>query len=351
MNYREEGVSIIVPVYNGGAFIEECLRNLCSVDLPLKEIIVVNDGSTDESLSLIENFILANPDSPVRLISQQNSGVAEARNKGLDAAQYGWITFVDADDFLVEHLCFVLDQLPDVNADIYRFGFYHSKSRQMPDMYRNDSKASGKTFHDKLLLMKNSIGFVRSEDEIANPLVCVWGGFYRSWFIREHQIRFPIGVKNGEDRIFNLCCLEYADAVFLSDYPIYVYYTNPSSVTHRFKPDIRDISNAFYLHLDSIVYKHPALKPQRNAALVNNFFLEMGHFLFHPDNKMGIKERWTYFINIYNSFYKDGMESPNYVFSTTAIKRFQLWAMKGGHYRLAFLTFYVKFIIKYILKK
>lgn len=179
----------------------------------------------------------------------------------------------------------------------------------------------------------------------------MWGGFYRTELIRRHQIRFPIGVKNGEDRIFNLCCLEHTDTVYLSDYPIYVYYTNPLSLTHRFKPDIREISNAFYQHLDCIVSRHPELKPQRNGALVNNFFLEMGHFLFHPDNKMGIRNQWTYFINIYSSFYQTGMESPNYVFSATAAKRFQLWAMRNHHYRLAFLTFYTKFIIKRILQR
>lgn len=176
MNFREEGVSIIVPVFNGATFIEECLRNLCSIDLPLKEVIVINDGSTDDTLTIVENYNATHPDCPIRLINQQNAGVSEARNKGLDAAQYGWITFVDADDLLVECLCDVLDQLVNVDADIYRFGFYHSKDRLIPDAHRLSVKVSGEVYHDKLLMMRNAIGFVRDEEKIANPPLCVWGG-------------------------------------------------------------------------------------------------------------------------------------------------------------------------------
>lgn len=175
MNFREEGVSIIVPVYNGGAFIEECLHNLCSIDLPLKEVIVINDGSTDGSPTIVEHYIAAHTGCAIRLINQQNAGVSEARNKGLDAAQYGWITFVDADDLLVERLCDVLNQLVNVDADIYRFGFFHSKNRLIPDSHRLSTNVSGKVYHDKLLMMKNTIGFVRDEEKIGNPPLCVGG--------------------------------------------------------------------------------------------------------------------------------------------------------------------------------
>lgn len=351
MNYRQEGVSIIVPVYNGAAYIEKCLENVCSVDLPLKEVIVVNDGSTDDSPLIVENFIATCPDCSIELINQQNSGVAEARNKGMDAAHYGWITFVDADDLLIEHLCVVLDQVANINADIIRFGFVKIKKRSLPGGTSMVKQVSGNVYHDMLLLMKNTIGFVKDEEKIDNPPICVWAGFYKTQFIRKHHIRFPLGVKNGEDRIFNLQCLEHTDTVYLSDYPIYAYYSNPLSLTRRFKPDIRAISIAFYSNLDAIVDRHPVLGSQRDAALVNNFFLEMGHFLFHPSNKMGLREQWDYFVCTYRHFYKDVFERADYLFNIPLIKRIQLWAMKKDLFALAFLSFYIKLLAKRLIQR
>lgn len=351
MNYRQEGVSIIIPVYNAAAYIKDCLENVCSVDLPLKEIIVVNDGSTDNSLQLIEDYVEDHPASPIRVLTQLNAGVSEARNKGIDAAKYAWITFVDADDFLIKDLCSVLDKLINIDVDIFRFGFLKTSSR--PDTIINGPfiEMSGQLCCDRQLLMKNAIGFVNDDEKIVNPPVCVWGEFFRSDFIRRNKLRFPIGVKNGEDRIFHLLCFEHTESIYMSEYPIYIYYTNPRSVTHRFKPDIRDISINFFNNLDSIVERWPTLKPQRNAALINNFFLEMDHFLFHSQNQMLAKEKWTYFINIYREIYKDGMEKSDYLYDASMGKKVLLFLMTNHLYNLAFLIFYSKYIVKRIIQK
>ena len=95
-------VSIIVPVYNAAAFLEGCLESILNQSLTNIEVLVVNDGSTDDTLSIINKFAAA--DDRVVLINGTNQGVSAARNKGLDVARGEYIGFVDADDWIEEKM-------------------------------------------------------------------------------------------------------------------------------------------------------------------------------------------------------------------------------------------------------
>ena len=91
-------LSIIVPVYNAGKFLDKCLKSLVSQNISAMEIILVNDGSTDESLGICNDY--AQKDSRIKVLSQANSGQAKARNVGIDLAVGQYITFVDSDDWV-----------------------------------------------------------------------------------------------------------------------------------------------------------------------------------------------------------------------------------------------------------
>jgi glycosyltransferase involved in cell wall biosynthesis len=99
-------VSIVLPLYNGAAFITETLASLAAQTLQAAELIVVNDGSTDDSPRLVEEFCRA-ASSPVlrslRMITQANQGVAAARNTGIAAARADWIALIDQDDLWLPH--------------------------------------------------------------------------------------------------------------------------------------------------------------------------------------------------------------------------------------------------------
>ena len=89
-------ISIIVPVYNTSKYLDECLISLTSQTLNEIEIVCVNDGSTDNSLQILNNY--KNKDDRIKIIDQKNQGVCAARNAGIRAAQGEYITFVDSDD-------------------------------------------------------------------------------------------------------------------------------------------------------------------------------------------------------------------------------------------------------------
>ena len=92
------GLSVIVPVYNGEQYIEECLRSIMNQSYKDLQIIVVNDGSTDSTKIIIEKIMVE--DCRINLVNQRNNGVSSARNLGIEYAREEFITFVDCDDTL-----------------------------------------------------------------------------------------------------------------------------------------------------------------------------------------------------------------------------------------------------------
>lgn len=99
MNYK---ISVIVPVYNAEKYLELCIQSICNQTYENIEIILVNDGSTDGSLSICKHYV--KKDSRIKLINQENSGSSIARNTGLDNATGNIISFVDSDDYIKEHM-------------------------------------------------------------------------------------------------------------------------------------------------------------------------------------------------------------------------------------------------------
>ena len=101
-------LSIIIPVYNVEQFIEECLDSVCTQSFADWEAICVNDGSTDCSLTLLQEF--ASRDSRIHVISQSNAGLSAARNTGLRAASGEYVLFLDSDDWLTSNAIDVLKE-------------------------------------------------------------------------------------------------------------------------------------------------------------------------------------------------------------------------------------------------
>ena len=100
-------ISIIVPVYNVSSFLSKCIESICGQEYPFLEIILVDDGSTDESGKICDSY--AEKDTRIKVIHKQNQGVSLARNTGLDVTTGQWICFVDGDDYIMpEYVSYML---------------------------------------------------------------------------------------------------------------------------------------------------------------------------------------------------------------------------------------------------
>jgi len=122
MSSHETTVSVVIPCYNGSMYLRETLKSALSQTLSPLEVIVVDDGSTDDSATIAESF-----GSPVRVIRQKNQGESVARNRGIDEAKGEWIAFLDADDLwkpekLEKQFEVVEDGVVAVHTNLFLFG-------------------------------------------------------------------------------------------------------------------------------------------------------------------------------------------------------------------------------------
>lgn len=167
-------LSIVVPVYNVEGYIVDCLNSLKINGLVSYEIIVVNDGSTDNSLNKIKEFMKANSYLNIKLINQANKGLSYSRNIGLRAATGDYVFFIDSDDWINSDLFSELVLRLDNKTDIYIANFVYAKEGGV------FQDAGVKSFHETL----DGTGlFFLKNYYLHNISSVVWRSIYRREFL------------------------------------------------------------------------------------------------------------------------------------------------------------------------
>lgn len=202
-------VSVIVPIYNVEAYLEVCLNSIVRQTLHDIEIILVNDGSTDGSLAIAERF--AENDSRIRLISQENSGQAVARNVGIKEAQGDYIAFVDSDDWIEPDMLDVLyHNIEQGKSDFVQCRF------EFDNPQRGTKTVYGRKF-DKSVMQGREI--LEDAMMVRNILVAPVIKMYNRKFIIDNDLFFESGIVN-EDTLYAIiisCCarkVSFVDRVF-----------------------------------------------------------------------------------------------------------------------------------------
>lgn len=201
-------VSVVIPVYNGEKYISSTLESLLNQDFDNYEIVIVNDGSTDNTLNEIKKIIekRTNRGKIVRLINQENYGVSVARNKGLRNSNGKYIMFFDSDD-LMDSSCLrkMHKKAKKENAEIVACGFDKLDSKyniRIPYIKRFDyidGVIEGYYLIDKMLKHLTWI--------------CTGSGLYQKNFLNKNNLYFTTGATNGEDQEFIFKALYYAKRV------------------------------------------------------------------------------------------------------------------------------------------
>lgn len=209
-------VSIIIPVYNNEAYVQKCIDSVKKQSFEDFEAIVVNDGSTDNSRSIIEALI--ENDERFHLINQENQGVAAARNRGLDLAKGKYLTFIDGDDY--------------VSRD-YIAHFYAFAEQGNYDMLICGLKYV--TENGRVLQELRPNVYQRIErEEWTFRISAVCSHFYRRKLWETYQIRFQSG-ERGEDLPIALFFSAVCDKINVLSEPGYYYVQHSLSATHNFK--------------------------------------------------------------------------------------------------------------------
>jgi len=238
-------ISIIIPIYNSVDYLRQCLDSVISQTFTDFECICVNDGSTDNSLSILQEY--ANKDKRFKVFSKENKGVSNARNTGVQLSVGEYITFIDSDDWVENNY---LEELynnfysKDVDVCICNLKIYNAIS----NMFQTDSniKILNKLYK-KLLVQK-----FKNTKNIFKFISCarsVWGKLYRSSVIKNNNIVFFDNICGDEDYSFNIIFNMYAkNVVFIVD-ELYYYRKQISSLTSN---DERLRINTFYSFVELI---------------------------------------------------------------------------------------------------
>lgn len=206
-------VSILVPVYNVEKYLPQCLDSLINQTLKNIEIICINDGSTDTSLKILENY--QQKDTRIKIIDKENSGYGASMNLGLDAASGEYIGIIESDDFADSTMFESLYKLAKkFDAEIVKSDFFQYTTSN------NQSRKSGiidKNFANKFLNAKNYQNLFKMPPSI-------WSAIYKNEFIKRNNIRFlETPGASYQDTSFAFITLSLAEKIVLTD-KAFLYY-------------------------------------------------------------------------------------------------------------------------------
>lgn len=258
-------ISIIVPVYNASLLIERCINSVLAQTYSEFELILIDDGSTDNSLLACQH--LASKDSRIIVRHQDNKGVSVARNLGISISKGEWISFVDSDDYLDDSYLSNLLQNSD-DCDLVVGGYNKILSSE-------NKKSIGIQFTN-ISLTNNGIDAIEIWDKVliyGTP----WGKLFKSSLIKRFNITFPLDFSLHEDHIFFYEILLHVSQIGLSEKNGYNYINNGIETLSRkriIQPELK--WNAFLQlssKLEGIIHKFN-LKGSR-LSMTQNFIVRL----------------------------------------------------------------------------
>lgn len=214
-------VSIIVPIYNVARYVEKCIVSIQTQTYKNIEIILVDDGSQDESGAIADAY--AAKDNRIKVIHKTNCGVSAARNSGIDAATGDYICFSDGDDYVLPNyvdyllnICLANDA--EIAYTVDTFTTFQKEQVNQPKL----AVISAEEATENILCYKVPIG--------------VYSKMFKRSFLNEHKLRFIDNVYIGEGFNFNITCFQRASKVVMSTERVYYYRRdNDDSAMTKFK--------------------------------------------------------------------------------------------------------------------
>ena len=216
-------VSIIVPVYNAAERLERCIQSVLGQEYQDLELIAVDDGSTDDSAELLDEY--ATKDPRLKVIHKTNSGVSDTRNKGIEAAEGEFIQFIDADDWLpVDSTKLLVRAAEEYNADLVVGDFYRVVGQNVA--------RKGSITINKVLNQKEYAAWMM-ETPADYYYGVLWNKFYRRNIIERYHLRMDTELSFCEDFVFNLEYVLRCQRIYPLQVPIYYYVRTEGSLVSQ----------------------------------------------------------------------------------------------------------------------
>ncbi|MCT3385398.1 glycosyltransferase [Lactobacillus johnsonii] len=284
-------VSIILPIYNAEKYLEECVKSVITQTYQNIQIILVNDGSKDNSWEICQN--LKKKDPRIIAITQKNSGVSVARNAGLNIADGEWIMFVDPDDVLSQDIVEKLLLKTDSDVDIVActcYGF-NENEKKLAHFFANDRAFISDKTDLYLQLLNSRYG---QSGSLITAIGVPWGKIYRRSFIDKYELKFDPNLRRMQDNVFNMYAFDYARKIYYLDKPLYFY-----RIDHVNKYNEKHIKEFKKIFLPVVREQYKCLNElglYANERIYNEYINEVSNIYLNIIKGIILKEKNTEYI-------------------------------------------------------
>ena len=329
-------ISIIIPVYNAEKYLKCCLDSILNQSYKNLEIIIINDGSTDNSLKVIEEY--KKNDNRIILISQKNQGVSKSRNNGLELATGDYIMFIDPDDWIELDTCELLSQKMNENYDVIIFNYikefkngksYNLKYDENYD-FSQDSRYNA--------FMSNLIA-----PFIKNDMSNYYGLGYATTKIFKRNLAYGLkfSMENikayNEDILFYLELFKKTRNIKYYNKYLYHYRIHGEATTFGYNPDFPMVNEITYQMLNqySKKFKNNLFLQAMYSRMIYNLIKEISNYIFSDKNEMTNKNKMK--------FLKEEVKKDSFKKSIHEIK------LKGLNFHMFLYTLLLKLKMYHLL--
>lgn len=291
----QKSISIIVPVYNVEPFIKECLDSIVNQTYKNLDIVLVDDGSTDNSGRICDEYAVV--DKRITVLHKENGGLVSARKAGVTVAKGDFVIIVDSDDWIeLDEAERVIKAFDDNDCDLVCFGYY--KEHDVATDIMKPLLPRGKCDRGKIEHMLEV--FLNESEEFTHQVLSVtlWSYAYKLSIYKEFQLEVNDGISIGEDAAVTIPLISKSNSLFIDDRCYYHYRVRETSIVHS--AIINDLcgvkllkqhllcQSAFYRHVGSVwdeykvqylVYIMLLYAPQ--------MFVQDGKFALYPTVQKG----------------------------------------------------------------
>ncbi len=290
-------ISFIIPVYNAEDYISQCIESILKLSSQKIEILLIDDGSTDNSLEVCQAY--AKQDQRVRLISKVNEGVVATRNLGIKESKGEWISFVDADDYIDTAPYEGVDKKSHhTSCDICIFGYAEVKKGHTKEyLYGKNFRVKG----EQISTLEQSV----LNKYVLPKVNCmsIWGKLYRREFLIKNELFFKEGLIKEQDvemnvRAFNL----NPEVIYIDQISYYYRVDNEKSVCRKCNPNIMKMQMPALESIKEDIERSgkEVLIPYFNVHVLRGFMVAVILDYGNPQNKAAYKERREKFFRDYN---------------------------------------------------
>ena len=246
---NEKKISVVVPVYNAEKYLHHCIKSLLEQTYRKIEIILVDDGSKDDSLMICKQYE-GMSDIPVRVIHQENCGSSIARKRGALLATGDYIGFVDADDYvennMYEHM---ISKAEECDADIAICGISYLKDDKITHRYSKIKSGVYRTERLQELQEKACMDGRKSSNLVIAP--SLWNKIFKKDLVIKHLEDIQVRLSMGDDWVISYPCLWDAKTIVLLDECYYVYRYNTAGITKSYNFNMwNDIRSLFSVSME-----------------------------------------------------------------------------------------------------